>query len=327
MKPVYKRIVASALFIIGLLGALFLVSRVLAPKGNEKADGMHDPAANGILAEPQNTIDVLILGDSESYASFIPLQMWEEYGFTAYCCGTSAQNLSYSEQFLHKVFKSQSPKIVVLETHEIYVDFDVGVEVLQKLDTLFPVFSYHNRWKTLSSKDLNLSVNYSYIDNAKGYQFDAAVNAVSVKNYMMPTDRSETVSERNRNYVKNMRDFCNKHGAKLILVSVPSPLNWNMARHNGMTRFCRELGLDYYDLNLKPKEVPIDWNHDVRDKKGDHLNHYGAVKVTKYFGGCLWETGLLTDRRNDEAYTPWNEALRDFNATVASQLPRAGKGD
>ena len=325
MKPVAKRICASALFIIGLLGALFLVSRLLVPKGNEKADGMHDPAANGILAEPDNTVDVLILGDSESYASFIPLQMWEEYGVTAYCCGTSAQNMSYSEQFLHKVFQHQSPKVVVLETHELYVDFSLGVSLLQKLDSLFPVFSYHNRWKTLTFKDLDLSVNYSYIDNAKGYQFDAAVNETPAKDYMSPSDRAENISARNRNYLSAMKAFCDKHGAKLILVSAPSPLNWNSARHNGVSRLAKDMGLDYVDMNVLREAVPIDWRHDVRDKRGDHLNHYGAVKATKYLGAYLWETGLLTDHRDDAAYAAWNDALRDFNAVVDAQLKRAGK--
>lgn len=50
----------------------------------------------------------------------------------------------------------------------------------------------------------------------------------------------------------------------------------------------------------------IDWANDTRDK-GDHLNHYGAVKVSHYLGKILTEKYSLPDRRNDANYAFWKE--------------------
>ncbi len=50
------------------------------PKTNKD---LRDSSANGILAEPAGTIDVIIVGDSEAYCTFIPLEMWNDYGITS----------------------------------------------------------------------------------------------------------------------------------------------------------------------------------------------------------------------------------------------------
>ena len=141
LKHTLRCVVLLAVLALLLTG----VSQLVRPKNNTRSDGIHDPAANGILGEPDNTIDLLILGDSESYSAFIPMQLWQQYGYTAYCCGTSRQTLYYSEAFLHKAFQKQSPKLVILETDVIFIDFSYGSMLLQEAGDLFPVFSYHDR--------------------------------------------------------------------------------------------------------------------------------------------------------------------------------------
>ena len=98
-----KTIISSVGFLLGLVILIVFLSQFFRPKNNTEMHGMEDVAANGILGEPEQSIDVLFIGDSVSYCSVIPIQIWRDYGITSYMCGTSLQQLYYSKEFLYKV--------------------------------------------------------------------------------------------------------------------------------------------------------------------------------------------------------------------------------
>ena len=271
MSRFLKHTLRCVVFLAVLALLLTGVSQLVRPKNNTRRDGIHDPAANGILGEPDNTIDLLILGDSESYSAFIPMQLWQQYGYTAYCCGTSRQTLYYSEAFLHKAFQKQSPKLVILETDVIFIDFSYGSMLLQEAGDLFPVFSYHDRWKSLKANDWRMTVNYTHTENAKGYQLRCNATPADASNYMTPSDAYAPIPKRNRAYVERIKAFCDENGAQLMLVSTPSTVNWNMARHNSTQALADKLQIPFIDFNTMSDQVSINWSTDTRDQ-GEHLN-------------------------------------------------------
>ena len=91
MKQFWKHALRVVAFVAGLIVILLAVSVVMTPKNNTERAGILSERAYGFLAEPENSLDVLFLGDSEGYRAFVPLQMWEEYGFTSFVCNTSSQ--------------------------------------------------------------------------------------------------------------------------------------------------------------------------------------------------------------------------------------------
>ena len=90
-------------------------------------DGMNNLPAMGILGEKENTIDVIMYGDSESFASTMPMRIWKDYGYTSYICGTSGQSLPDTCKIAYQTLKNQKPKIVILEADNIYAATGISV--------------------------------------------------------------------------------------------------------------------------------------------------------------------------------------------------------
>lgn len=308
-----KHILSAIAFLGILLVLLGIASQILRPKNNTESAGIHDPDANGILAEPENTIDVLFLGDSETYCAFVPMEIWAEQGISSYVCSTTDQKLYQTEEFLRTAFRSQSPRIVVLETNILYRDYGRTDALPQKAEEWLPVFRYHDRWKSLKAEDWYAPVRNTGIRRDKGYHMVRTVAAADTEGYMAPSEDTAPIPSKNVKHVKNIDAFCREHGARLVLVSSPSTLNWNSPRHNSVSALAEQLGIDYLDLNLG--QVPIDWKTDTLDH-GDHMNIHGARKVSAYMGGYLAETGLFEDKRTWEDYGQWNHLLEDYLADL-----------
>lgn len=315
MSKVIKNLICAVLFVAILAASLVGFSFLMKPNKTASVNALEDPLTNGILSENENTIDVIFLGDSECYSTFIPLKIWKEHGITSYVCGTSDQVLSYSYELLTKSMKKQNPKAIVLETNAIFREVTSTKAFLNKAEGLFSVFKYHDRWKLLQPKSWRLSETKTYDRRSKGYLFNMSVNAAETQDYMEPCADRETVTKDNEKYITKIRDYCEKNGAELILVSVPSTKNWNFAKHNAVSDLARRLGIDYVDMNTLREDIPIDWKTDTRDK-GDHLNFYGAVKATDYFGKYLDRKGFFKDKRELEAYAEWNRNADDFLSAV-----------
>ncbi|MEA4814137.1 MAG: hypothetical protein VB112_04455 [Oscillospiraceae bacterium] len=308
-----KRIVGAAVLIAGLVLLLAIASFLSVPRDNTAAAGMEETRANGILGEKENSIDILVIGDSEAYSSISPLQLWEEKGYTAYVCGTASQRLSYSNILLRRAFQTQKPKIVILETLAIYRKMSPGNVALTEIARLFPIFQYHDRWKSYDLKGLDSGIKYNWTDDYKGYFYSNQVTPAHKTEYMTPTDASSKIAKANRKYIQKIKEFCDENGAELILLSTPSPQNWDYESHNGIESLASELGCEYIDLNLMNDVIKIDWSQDTRDG-GDHLNFTGATKVTHYLAEYLSGKGVLSDHRGDERYAHWNECLAKLNA-------------
>lgn len=294
-------------FISGLLILIVIVSMLF-----NNDENVYDAAAvksktEEIRKEADNSIEVLFLGDSLCYSSFYPIYLYQEQGYTSYVCGTSAQRICDTYLILKNAFKTQSPKLVVLETNCIYRKLDNGKngdEIMNWLIKKIPVFKNHSYWKNLT-KNVEIKYNQRKEEGQKGFKLRRTVIPYRGGEYMSKTDDCKKIPEVSSEYLKKIADLCRENNAELILVSTLSPKNWNYEKHNGVGQWAADNGIPYLDMNME-NCIKIDWDCDTKDG-GDHLNLEGAKKVTSYIGNYLKENYHLTDYREEASYLTWDK--------------------
>lgn len=316
----FKNLARCVLFFVILFVLLFGLSKILVTtlKNDESLVTNRNKNMLRITNEPENTIDVAVLGDSLSYSSFSPLQLWRDYGITAYICGQPGQRVSTTYSMLKTVFKTQSPKLIILEPH-VFVRNLKGVDgideaVYEALYYNIPLFRYHDSWKSIIW-------GYRYVESSyKGFVIRDRVKSYSGdEEYMNETKDKKEISDMVLRYMEQFVKLCEENGAEILFVSAPSPKNYDYKTHNAIADFAKEHSINFLDMNLLNKELKMDWAKDSLDV-GDHVNLNGACKITEYLGKYLDDMYDLPDHRNDEIADEWNEASDRFFEIVEKEL-------
>ena len=270
----------------------------------------------GIQKERANSIDALVLGDSESMTSISPMELWKNSGITSYVCGQSGQRISEAYYMLKHALENQSPKIVLLETNMLFRYKNVPDSLRSSIsDTAMyylPAIQYHNIWKKIVNKETPEGWQ-SY----KGFAIRSGVVAYSKGCYMKKTKKEEEISAINCWYLDKIRKLCDEKGINLLLYTSASPLNHNYKKYNAILKYADRYGIPYLDFNQKVKELGIDWKSDTLDK-GDHLNLSGSHKVTDYMTKYLQEHYMLSDHRGDEKFKDWDTMAEQYTAETGN---------
>ncbi len=313
-----KQILHTVLFLAGLLAILGIASYITMPKGDEK--NIYNivnvrEKLNELAIETPNTIDVVVIGDSETYSAFSPMLFYQQYGFTSYICGTSLQRLCDSYAILQNVFSKQSPKVVIIESDSFF-RFGGAYQsnddkVMHAFETVLPVFKYHTKWKGYIKGGVTIGNNPN---DYKGFKYRTAIIPYTGGAWMIETSQSTEMGYMVEDYLAKINELVETNGAKLLIVSVPSPANWDYEKHNATVLMADRLGVEYIDMNIDSNisHLDIDWLTDTLDA-GNHLNFSGAKKFSTYMGKVISDKYQLSDHRGNDSYSAWDEALNKYN--------------
>ena len=325
MQDFRKKIVRPVAFCAILLCLLMAASAVMSALARTNTDLVQNRNKSMVELEnePADTIDVLVIGDSESYTTVSPMEIWDKEGIPSYVGGQTGQKIQESYYMLKKALQTQKPKVVAIETNVMFRPQSVvcGIEetLAQTMLYYFPVFRLHNSWKAwVTGEDKRSQTFY------KGFVLRDVVEAYTGGSYMKKTAKTERMSRITRFMMDQIVSLCRKNNIQLFLYSAPSPKNYSFRKHNTIEAYAKKNGLKYLDLNLKIKELGIDWSEDSLDK-GDHLNILGAVKVSDYLGRYLKKEYHLKSRKSENTYRSWDKLLEQYQEAARNAEKQAKK--
>lgn len=327
-KSMGKRVAKTIAFFAILIGILMGVSGKIEQAFIKNDNLVHsrNKSIFRILREPEDSIDVIVVGDSLSYSSISPMELWKDHGIAAYVCGQPGQRIQETYHVLETAFETQAPKLVILETNTMFRGM-LADGLMNLKETLeewgnhyISILRGHDIWKSFVIDKEYPEENY------KGFAFRCAVQPYEKGEYMMETKQKAQMPDTVIQYMDSIINLCEKNGTKLLLVSTPSPLNYNYSRHNSIQAYAKEHHLEYLDMNLKLEELGTDWTTDSLDR-GDHLNLSGARKVSQYLGEYLSTQYELPNRRNEKRYAEWQKIEKDYAAKSEEYLKEMNKNE
>lgn len=264
--------------------------------------------AFSFLDEPDDSINVVALGNSNMYSGFVPISLWDSCGYTSIVSSAAHQTPLECKMLLEQILESQNPGLVILETDMLY---DGGVnksdggffsqlynDFENYIATGFSMFEFHNAWKSILNSDR--SHQYSH-----GYYFNNDVEYNDASGYMMYNEELEMPNERVYSQFVELVEYCREKGMQVMMIEMPSLNSWNYARHNAVSEIARSLNIEFLDANLLYDEMNVDLSYAFRDK-GYHLNYDSASRLTQYVGDFIKEYYDIPLCKDDIA-DYWNE--------------------
>ena len=335
-KKEFKKFIFGCVKILSFFLVLIVVVQVLSMTLFSKKSATNYKTglnkAYSFMQEPDNSIDVLGIGNSDLYSAVIPAEFWKKYGFTSSVIASPHQTPLQSYEILKEFYKKQNPKVVFIEVDMMYGDFVKNIKGIERKESLFsyvfgnfdaddfddliesriPLFTFHDKWKKTKTKKKPDT------PHSHGYKYSETVCDVNITEYMVETDKQEKIKNSSIEYVNKMIEYVESHGGQVFLTEMPTVNSWNTERHNAVAQYCKEINKDFIDCNLIIDELGIDLNLAFRDK-GNHLNYYGARAVTDYMGKYIVSNYKMEDRRNDPAYKFYADSIKKFDKEVEVQ--------
>lgn len=350
MKKTIKIIITIVVFLIILLTCMHILSRIFVPKWLDNKDNSVTWISKGFYEERKNSLDVMFMGNSDMYRGVEPIQLWDDYGITSYAYVAAGQRMWTGYYMLKDALEYQKPSVILFNIDAAFNDtasmdgnyrkvYDnmklnstkieaindpvYNNDLFTKISYIFPILRYHSRYSDLSKKDFEYAF-YDYHYAYKGMDLTADVVPYEKGDYMIPTDEITPLTPKAAKYLTKIVSLCKEKNIDLILTEIPSADSWNYKKHNAISAYADALGLKFLDLNIYLDEMNFDWKKDTSDG-GDHLNVYGAEKVTKYIGSYLKDNYALADHRDDDIAEIWNEDSKTYHEDKEAKIKEATK--
>lgn len=324
MRKGIKRAVTCLLFTAILILGLFGIYNILSWKDTS---GEYFSSFKQLETLPENTVEVLAIGSSRAYGSFNPAYYWKEAGIPTFTMGISGMARESAYYTLIDVLKTQSPKVVLVESSLLYTDeyLDIGNQyrntVLMKpskhnselinktvskdersdYNLRFPII--HNRFSEVKKEDFKQSLADRY---ALGYTFSYSVESQPPEYEALNSTEITEPDDETIAWIDRMKALSDSKNFVLVIYSAPQNIQLNHQKIlNGCFEYLDSIGVSHLDLSREYEALGLDFDRDFSD--AGHINRRGEEKVSPYMLTYLSENFSLPDHRGDPLYKRWDD--------------------
>lgn len=293
----------------------------------------------GLYELPENSVDAVALGPSACIMSFVPMELYKNYGISAWNLGTEQQPLFGSFALLQEFLKRQNPKVVFIEMISLHsgsieafyrkpmdnikltpdkVTLAADHSTMSSSDSfisyIVPWLKYHTNWKGINKTNFTLDID-DYPNWHQGYVFNGPSRKDDREGL---TEFGTDVAAYNTEaayYLAKIITLCKERDIKVVLYSdlgTASP-----ARHNAITAFAKQHGVQYVDFNTQ--ENIEKYGLYMGDSAGAHPFTYGAIGMTNALGQIATESIKFEDRRGNARFAYLDDWLTRYEREMELQ--------
>lgn len=336
-----KQAVSAVLFIAIFIGILVPLTYMIRTNGTIK------DIFTGFYAEPEDTIDVIMIGSSPVYPGYAAPKMWREYGFTAYPLSSNVQRPKAALYLVKEALKTQSPELFVFEVRQFTAEeaymtdnmaytrgvtdnMKYSLNRIQAINALvsekeerytyyFDIIKYHSNWKSIILPDQYTSFCYERLHPLKGYDMRDQVVPGQKVDVSFVTE-TEPIPQEQEKTLRELLSYLRENGlGALFFLSPKTMTEQEQKMYNYIGEIVEEYGFSFLNLNNHYEEIGIDFAMDFYDG-GSHTNASGAEKCTAYLGAYLKEHYTLPDKRGSAEYRTWDEAYEYWQSCQEAAL-------
>lgn len=293
------------------------------------------------LQEPENTIDILVYGSSIAYCDVIPAVFWEETGNSAYVMAGPEQTIPLTYYYLRQTCQTQSPQTIFVELtgmfynqYQNFTKVNVGympwspnrlaatfraAEQEERFGLLFPLYTYHTRWKEVTAWDLKSHLQPEQ-DPMAGYTFlsEAKPNP-EIKDRPFSCD-TPTYRE-NLTYLEKIAEFCQKQDIQIVAFVAPAAYRIPETERRQLRQDVEKLQTVHF-LDCTGIESALSVNRETDWYDTLHFNAFGAEKFTRYLAAYAKEQSLLPENSRTDAAL-WQRRLEEFQEKTESMMEKS----
>ena len=286
--------------------------------------------------QPEDSVDVLVLGTSCGYAGVNTNILFEEYGIAAYNLCGAEQPYWISYYYLEEALKTQTPKLILLDAKASVYTADYSKRGRTILST-YGIRDFGVRMKAIAAcvaeenfagfalafpelhsyyaKVERDSFIYPPTNGGRGSDWKGFIEMDVTEQHQRPslvwTDIKKPINARQQEYFEKTLMLAQEHNIPVMLVGFPNPdyANDHMY-YNSLWNVAAQYGVDGINYNDPDLRLRLLYSSDFADWQ--HLNVKGSAKLTRRLGSDLKERYDLPDRRGDKAYETWQQCADDW---------------